>query len=113
MRKYQGLIPGARPVEGLEFRGESVFLKKHVTELHTPERWLKYRREVKPRERPVKSVTGMYNDPNKTAELFGFWQTRPYKLQLTPGGRIPRNAHGNIEMFTGPLPPETCLIDVP
>ena len=73
MRKYQGLIPGARPVEGLEFRGESVFLKKHVTELHTSERWLKHRREVKPRERPVKSVTGMYNDPNKTAELFGFW----------------------------------------
>lgn len=41
LKKYQGLLPGAKPVANLEFKGEKVFLKKFVTELHTTERWLK------------------------------------------------------------------------
>ena len=54
----------------------------------------------------------MYNDPNRVAELYGFWQTKPFKLELTEDGHIPRNKHGNLEMFNGPLPPETCYMDV-
>ena len=84
-----------------------------MTELHTFERWLKQRREVIPSERPIKAVTGMYNDQGRVAELYGFWQTRPYRMQLTEDGHIPCNQYGNLEMFNGPLPPECCLVDVP
>lgn len=66
-------MPQAKPVPNLEFKGEQVFLRKHTTELHTIERWFKSRREVLPGERPIKAVTGMYNDPKRVAELYGFW----------------------------------------
>ena len=62
IRKYQGLLPHAKPLEQT-FKGEDIYLRKYVTELHTTERWLKYRRCVKEGEEPVKSVRGMYNDP--------------------------------------------------
>ena len=55
----------------------------------------------------------MYNDPKKVAELYGFWQTRAWKMRLTADGHIPQNAHGNIEMFNGPLPEETQFLDAP
>ena len=55
----------------------------------------------------------MYNDQNRVAELYGFWQTKPFRLELMADGRIPRNKHGNLEMFNGPIPPETCYMDVP
>ena len=106
-------MPGAKPVTGIDFKGEPVYLRKQTSELHTCERWLKQRREVIPGERPIKAVQGMYNDPHRVAELYGYWQTRAFKLQLTEDGHIPRNAHGNIEMFNGPLPEECCFMDVP
>ena len=57
-----------------------MFLRKQVSELHTAERWLKNRRQVKDGEEPIKAVTGMYNDASRVAELFGFWQTKPFRL---------------------------------
>ena len=84
-----------------------------MSELHTTERWLKQRREVIQGERPLKAVSGMYNDQNRVAELYGFWQTKPYRMQLTADGHIPRNQYGNLEMFNGPIPPECCIVDVP
>ena len=112
LRKYQGLVPKARPVPGVTFKDEEVFLRKHVTELHTIERWYTHRREVKNGEKPVKCVTGMYNDKNRLAELYGYWQTRPFSLQLTHDGHIPKNSYGNIELFNGPLPPECIWVNV-
>ena len=35
LRKYQGIMPGAGPVAGLGLKGEKVYLRKHVSELHT------------------------------------------------------------------------------
>ncbi len=42
VKKYQGFLPTARPIEGLEFKGEPVYLRKDITELHTIERWRKH-----------------------------------------------------------------------
>ncbi len=50
----------------------------------------------------------MYNDPDRVAELYGYWQTEPFKLSLTPDGKIPANKYGNIEVFNGPLP-DRCV----
>jgi len=81
-------------------------------DLHTPERWLRERREVKKGELPVKKVAGMYNDKRRLAELYGPWQTKTFKLTLTEDGHIPMNRYGNIELFNGPLPPECCYVNV-
>ena len=97
----------------LTFKDEPVFLSKFVTELHTAERWLPLSRKVKNGEKPIKKVTGMYNDKTRLAELYGFWQTEPWKLTLTEDGHIPQNRYGNIETFNGPLPPECCHVNVP
>ena len=53
----------------------------------------------------------MYNDKSRLAELYGFWQTKPFKLTLTKDGHIPKNAFGNLETFNGPLPPECCYVN--
>lgn len=55
----------------------------------------------------------MYNDKNRLAELFGFWQTDPFKLTLTADGHIPMNKYGNLETFNGPLPPECRYANLP
>ncbi len=47
------------------------------------------------------------------AELFGFWQTIPYKITLTEDGKIPTNKYGNIEVFNGPLPEKCVHIALP
>ena len=60
-----------------------------MTELHTVERWRKHARQVKLGEQPIKRVKGLYNEAEKVAELYGFWQTIPYKNELTQDGKIP------------------------
>ena len=84
-----------------------------MTELHTQERWRKHQRQVREDEKPVKRVKGLYNDPERMAELYGFWQTRPFKIMLTEEGKIPANTYGNIEIFNGPLPEGTVHVDIP
>lgn len=47
-------------------------------------------RQVKPGERCLKKVTGVYNDSSKYAELYGFWQTEEFSNKLTVIGGLPR-----------------------
>lgn len=68
---------------------------------------------MKTGETPVKCVKGMFNDPQRVAELYGFWQTQPFKLELTSDGHIPKNKYGNLELFNGPLPDECRWLDLP
>jgi hypothetical protein len=62
IKKYQGILPGAKPLQVRDFKGEPIYLKKDLTELHTQERWRKHSRQVKPGEEPYKQVKGLYND---------------------------------------------------
>jgi len=62
---------------------------------------------------PIRKVKGLYNNPEKEAQLYGLWQTIPWKYELKEDGSIPSNSYGNIELFNGPLPPTTCWLDVP
>ena len=73
IKKYQGFIPNAVPVQNMIFKTEQVYHRSDVTELHTQERWKKHARQVRDKELPVKKVKGLYNDPERVAELFGFW----------------------------------------
>ena len=35
-------------------------------------------------------MKGLYNDPERMAELYGYWQTIPWKNELTEDGKIPK-----------------------
>jgi len=89
IRKYHGFLPNARPVTEKTFKGEQIFSKEEVTELHTKERWRKLQRQVRQGEEPVKIVKGLYNDGERMAELYGYWQTERFVNALTEEGKIP------------------------
>lgn len=44
IKKYQGFMPNAEPLEDKTFRGEPIYHKSDLTELHTTERWKKHGR---------------------------------------------------------------------
>jgi hypothetical protein len=44
IRKYQGILPSAQPLKDVEFKGEKIYLRTDITELHTKERWRKHQR---------------------------------------------------------------------
>ena len=66
-------MPKAEPLKDVLFKGEQVYLRKDITELHTAERWRKHQRQVRPNEIPYKRVKGLYNDAERLAELYGYW----------------------------------------
>ena len=74
-----------------------------MTELHTVERWRKLQRQVRLHEPAYKRVKGLYNDPERMAELYGYWQTDPYVCKLTEDGKIPTvrllESHHNLELI--------------
>ncbi len=43
IKKYQGFVPWAKPTQ-MVHNGEQVYLREHLSELHTRDRWCKLRR---------------------------------------------------------------------
>ena len=54
-------------------------------------------------EPAYKRVKGLYNDPERMAELYGYWQTVPYVCKLTEDGKIPTVSflvfHDDLELI--------------
>lgn len=119
MKKYSGLLPNAKPVSDAFFKKEPVYLKSDVTTLHSKDVWKRYGRQVKEGEQSIKRVKKMGQQADlpeenvKYVELYGFWQTKKFKNELTAEGKIPVNDYGNLEVFNGPLPPGTVHVAVP
>src|SRR3990167_449778 len=102
--KYQTVFPD-EPIDN--FRGQKVYLRSHLYDLHSAEKWLEKGREVKPNEESIKIMDSIKNssnkkekpDPGKTA-LYGKWQTRVFlPKELSEDGKIPRNPYGNVYLF--------------
>lgn len=41
-------------------------------------------------------------------QLYGEWQTSPYDPPLAIDGMVPRNDHGNVDLFTPTMLPQNC-----
>ncbi|KAJ3145179.1 hypothetical protein HDU89_007500 [Geranomyces variabilis] len=122
--KYEAIYPIGPEHQVGVFKGEPVYKRSSVQELHTKEAWLKLGRQVLPDEEPAKHVkarvatinrmrkieaerlTGASSDSSKSA-TFGLWQTVEYRAPpIGPDGKIPKNSFGNIELFhENMLPP--------
>lgn len=104
--KFEAIYP-PNPLTLGFVRGEPVYARECVHELHSREMWVKQARVVKPGETPYKVVTARPKYDRRTdtvikdqpLELFGLWQTSEYEPPVAENGVVPKNAYGNVELF--------------
>lgn len=112
--KLSALRPDARPVG--ELGGDPVYLRSDLLPLRSREAWMRQARVVPPGTAPARlrayaprvrrraEESGM-----ATQELFAEWQTAEYVPPAAAGGRVPRNAFGNVELFSSKMLPVGCV----
>ncbi|OCT85789.1 DNA repair protein complementing XP-C cells isoform X2 [Xenopus laevis] len=118
--KYEAIYPETSAVMGY-FRGEAVYSRSCVHNLHSSDTWLKEARVVRLAEVPYKMVKGSSNrarkarisDPEKKKYndlgLFGLWQTEEYQPPVAVDGKVPRNEYGNVYLFQPSMLPIGCV----
>ncbi|XP_062698365.1 uncharacterized protein LOC134284095 isoform X2 [Aedes albopictus] len=96
--KFQAIYPPDAPPLGY-FRDEPIYARECVHTLHSREVWLRHAKVIRLHESPYKVVMSKLKREKTELELFGYWQTEDYVPPEAVGGRVPRNAYGNIEIF--------------
>ncbi|ORZ21712.1 hypothetical protein BCR42DRAFT_488737 [Absidia repens] len=101
-------------------RGENIYPRSCVQQIHTRESWIKQGRVVMDNQVPVKRILAhavtlekkrlqeeakLQGDPLH-ANCFGHWQTTPYKAPPVIDGKIPKNNYGRVDLFTPDMLPE-------
>ncbi|XP_033647621.1 DNA repair protein complementing XP-C cells homolog [Asterias rubens] len=114
--KFEALYPDTANILGY-CRGEPVYSRDCVHNLHTRETWLKEGLAIKPCEQPYKTVQGRQRKKNSidpVLPLYGKWQTELYIPPPAKDGKVPRNEYGNVELFQpSMLPMGTVHLHVP
>ncbi|CAL8281906.1 unnamed protein product, partial [Merluccius merluccius] len=117
--KYEALYPPLAAVLGY-CRGEPVYSRDCVHQLHSRDTWLKEARTVRLGEEPYKMVKGFSNRSRKARmlveqkeekdlALFGEWQTEEYQPPVAVEGKVPRNEYGNVYLFRPSMLPLGCV----
>ncbi|KAJ2520913.1 hypothetical protein H4217_001721 [Coemansia sp. RSA 1939] len=114
------VIHPPEPVVGT-VRGESVYLRENVKTLRSRMVWMREGREVRPGATPIKTVKQRAvtaraklaadaevaaGRPPPMAELFGEWQTQPFRPPPVVDGHVPRNEYGRVDLFCASMLPE-------
>ncbi|RIB13047.1 hypothetical protein C2G38_2199004 [Gigaspora rosea] len=112
LKKFEILFPKT-PIIG-NIRGEPIYPRKNVKQLHTVETWLREGRQVMEGQQPVKYVKSrvftlskrraanmaeFFNQEPPESALYGEWQTEEYKSEPVMDGKVPRNQYGNVNLF--------------
>lgn len=117
--QYECMYP--RKAVGI-FKGQPVFLRKHVQVTRSAYQWLRLGRVVKAseREKPAKWYTkskngkasaqdsddendgddSMGSNANGARAMFGVWQTNEFVSPPVVDGIVPKNSYGNIELWS-------------
>ncbi|GFW30912.1 DNA repair protein complementing XP-C cells homolog [Trichonephila clavipes] len=119
--KFEAIYPPDAATVGF-IRGEPVYPRECVCQLHSRETWLKEARVVRIGEEPYKivkarpkwdKIAGVMRT-DLPLEIFGFWQTKPYEPPTAVDGKVPRNEYGNVELFKPcMLPKGTVHLQLP
>lgn len=121
MLKCQAFYPKNPPVLG-EFRGELVYPREAVHVLRSRDQWYRNARTVLDGEEPYATVKARPKFDRKQdtwvtgqmMDVFGEWQTGPFKPPSAVNGKIPRNAYGNVDLFHPEmLPLGTVYLELP
>ncbi|CAJ0883969.1 12804_t:CDS:10 [Entrophospora sp. SA101] len=122
LKKYEILFP-KEPVIG-HIRGESIYPRKNIKQLHTTETWLREGRQIKEGEQPLKHVKSriytmskrqaiLFDEKVPEVGLYGEWQTEEYAPKPIVNGIVPKNPYGNLDMFKPSMcPPGGIHIEV-
>ncbi|KAJ3586978.1 hypothetical protein NHX12_013369 [Muraenolepis orangiensis] len=113
--KYEALYPPTAAVLGY-CRGEPVYSRDCIHQMHSKDTWLKEARTVRLGEEPFKMVKGFSNRSRKARmmveqkeekdlALFGEWQTEEYQPPIA----VPRNEYGNVYLFKPCMLPVGCV----
>ncbi|GBB95783.1 hypothetical protein RclHR1_02610020 [Rhizophagus clarus] len=112
LKKFEIIHP-KQPIIG-NIRGEPIYPRKNVKQLHTAETWLREGRQVKIGEQPIKHVksriytlakrraanmASLYDEEPPESGLYGEWQTEEYIPEPIIDGKVPKNSYGNVNMF--------------
>ncbi|XP_004289443.1 PREDICTED: DNA repair protein complementing XP-C cells homolog [Fragaria vesca subsp. vesca] len=125
LTKHQVLHPKG-PILGF-CSGHPVYPRTCVQTLKSKHKWLREGLQVKPNEHPVKElkrsikVQKVLEDDGivggnsiATIELYGKWQLEPLHLPHAINGKVPKNDHGNVEVWSEKcLPPGTVYLRLP
>ncbi|KAL8728652.1 MAG: hypothetical protein Q9181_005281 [Wetmoreana brouardii] len=127
LRREEAILPDSKPVKyfntgkGEDSKEEPVFLRKDVIICRTGESWHKEGRAVKPHQHPLKmvpvrAVTLTRKREVEEAErdcgeklkqgLYSWDQTEWVIPPPIEGGRIPKNAYGNMDCFVPTMVPQ-------
>ncbi|KAL9593072.1 MAG: hypothetical protein Q9179_006117 [Wetmoreana sp. 5 TL-2023] len=127
LRREEAIPPGTKPVKyfnigkGDDSKDEPVFLRKDVIICRTSESWHKEGRVIKPHQHPMKmvpirAVTLTRKREVEEAErdggeklkqgLYSWDQTEWVIPPPIEGGRIPKNAYGNMDCFVPTMVPQ-------
>ncbi|KAL5106112.1 hypothetical protein TcWFU_002808 [Taenia crassiceps] len=124
--KFEVIYPLDAPVVGfLKVGGkaseamEPIYPRECVHTCHTRESWLKEAKTIRLGEKAAKEVKAMMsmkrkllqesNGPPPMVELFGPWQVEDYVPPVAENGIVPRNEHGNVELFKPCMLPIGCV----
>ncbi|CAB4484654.1 Rad4-domain-containing protein [Rhizophagus irregularis] len=112
LKKFEIIHP-KQPIIG-NIRGEPIYPRKNVKQLHTAETWLREGRQVMIGEQPLKHVksriytlakrraanmASLYDEEPPESGLYGEWQTEEYIPEPIIDGKVPKNSYGNVNMF--------------
>ncbi|KAJ1351302.1 hypothetical protein KIN20_007288 [Parelaphostrongylus tenuis] len=112
--KFEGIYPRPEDQKPLgEICGHKVYPRSTVYTLLSASNWIKLARSIKEGENAYKVVKARpdFRVPaeervQRYLDVFGFWQTEPYRPPKVVNGRIPRNEYGNVYMYQ----PSMCPI---
>jgi hypothetical protein len=113
LKQDEAVAPGASSV-GF-FKGARVFQRSSVSRLLSADEWRRLHGRVVlpealsrperllPRPETVSSGTSLVSSPFPPPPMpvFGLWQTEPFAPPPFTGGPLPRNLHGNFELWNG------------
>ncbi|CAI2349861.1 unnamed protein product [Caenorhabditis sp. 36 PRJEB53466] len=115
--KFEAIYPPPAQQKALgQLRGHNVYPRSTVFTLQGENNWLKLARSVKIDEKPYKVVKAR-PDPRIPAEervdqfldVYGYWQTEPFRRPQLENGKIPHNEYGNVYMFNDSMCPLDCV----
>uniref|UniRef100_A0A146KWV6 DNA repair protein complementing XP-C cells n=1 Tax=Lygus hesperus TaxID=30085 RepID=A0A146KWV6_LYGHE len=119
--KYEAIYPpDAKPIGFI--RGEAVYSRVCVSELHTKETWMRQGKALRVDEEPYKIVKARPKWDKVSSSvvkdlplpLFGYWQVEDYIAPPAVDGIVPKNEYGNVEMYRpSMLPAGTVHLQVP